>query len=205
MPVTRSEAKARIAELAAEIHEHAHRYHVLDRPTVSDAQYDRMFKELQALEEQFPDLRPPDSPTLRVGAPPRAGFRKVRHVRPMLSLDSLMEESEVREFDARIRKGLRSDEGLFAEAVAYVAEPKFDGLSIELVYEDAMLVRGSTRGDGETGEDVTENLRTIRAIPLRLSGDGPKGGLKGRVAVRGEALMPLSEFEALNKRLIQES
>jgi len=203
--MTRSEAKARIAELAAEIRDHGHRYHVLDRPTISDAQYDRLFKELQALEEQFPDLRPPDSPTLRVGAAPRAGFHKVRHVRPMLSLDSLMEESEVREFDARVRKGLRSDEGLFAETVAYVAEPKFDGLSIELVYEDAVLVRGSTRGDGETGEDVTENLRTIRAVPLRLSENGPKGGLRGRVAVRGEALMPLSEFEALNKRLIQES
>ena len=203
--MTRAEARARIAELAAEIHEHAHRYHVLDRPTISDAQYDRLFKELQALEEEFPDLRAPDSPTLRVGAAPRAGFRKVRHVRPMLSLDSLMEEGEVREFDARVRKGLRSDEGLFAEAVFYVAEPKFDGLSIELVYEDAVLVRGSTRGDGETGEDVTENLRTIRAVPLRLSENGPRGGLRGRVAVRGEALMPLSEFEALNRRLIEES
>jgi DNA ligase (NAD+) len=123
----------------------------------------------------------------------------------MLSLDSLMEESEVREFDARVRKGLRSDEGLFAEAVAYMAEPKFDGLSIELVYEDAVLVRGSTRGDGETGEDVTENLRTIRTLPLRLSADGPREGLRGRLAVRGEALMPLPEFEALNKRLIEEN
>jgi DNA ligase (NAD+) len=203
--MTRSEARARIEELAAEIHEHAHRYHVLDRPTISDAQYDRMFKELQALEQQFPDLRPADSPTLRIGAEPRAGFKKVRHVRPLLSLDSLMEESEVREFDERVRKGLRSDEGLFAETVVYMAEPKFDGLSIELVYEDGVLVRGSTRGDGETGEDVTENLRTIRAIPLRLSENGPKGGQRGRIAVRGEALIPLSEFEAMNKRLIQEN
>ena len=203
--MTRAEAKERLAELAAEIREHDHRYHVLDRPTISDAQYDRLFRELKALEEEFPDLRAPDSPTLRVGRAPRAGFRKVRHVRPMLSLDSLMQEGEVREFDARVRKGLDSDEGLFAEAVAYMAEPKFDGLSIELVYEDAVLVRGSTRGDGETGEDVTENLRTIRTIPLRLSGDGPKGGLRGRVAVRGEALMPIAEFEALNKRLIQEN
>jgi DNA ligase (NAD+) len=190
--MTRTEARERIEELAAEIHEHSHRYHVLDKPTISDAQYDRMFKELQALEEEFPDLKPADSPTLRIGAAPRAGFRKVRHVRPMLSLDSLMEESEVREFDARVNKGLRSDEGLFAEAVCYVAEPKFDGLSIELVYEDGVLVRGSTRGDGETGEDVTENLRTIRALPLRLAEGGPKGGMRGRVAVRGEALIPLS-------------
>ena len=202
--MTRAEAKERIAELAAEIREHDHRYHVLDRPTISDARYDKLFRELRTLEEEFPDLVAPDSPTLRVGGAPRAGFRKVRHVRPMLSLDSLMQESEVREFDARVRKGLDSDEGLFAEAVAYMAEPKFDGLSIELVYEDAVLVRGSTRGDGETGEDVTENLRTIRTIPLRLSGEGPKGGLRGRVAVRGEALMPIAGFEELNQRLIQD-
>ena len=203
--MTRAEARSRIEKLSTEIREHAHRYHVLDKPTISDAEYDRMFKELQALEEQFPDLRAPDSPTLRIGAPPRAGFKKVRHLRAMLSLDSLMDESEVREFDARVRKGLRSDEGLFQEPVAYMAEPKFDGLSIELVYEDGVLVRGSTRGDGETGEEVTENLRTIRAIPLRLSEKGPKGGLTGRIAVRGEALIPLSEFEEMNKRLIQEN
>jgi DNA ligase (NAD+) len=203
--VTRAEARERIETLAAEIREHDYRYYTLDRPTISDAQYDKLFRELKALEEEFPDLRPPDSPTLRVGGAPRAGFRKVRHVRPMLSLDSLMEESDVREFDARVRRGLDSDEGLFAEAVAYMAEPKFDGLSIELVYEDGVLVRGSTRGDGEVGEEVTENLRTIRAIPLRLSEKGPAGGRRGRVAVRGEALMPLPEFEALNKRLIQEN
>jgi len=203
--VTRAEARARIEALAAEIRDHDYRYHTLDRPAISDAQYDKLFRELKALEEEFPDLRPPDSPTLRVGGAPRAGFRKVRHVRPMLSLDSLMQEIEVREFDARVRKGLGSDEGLFAAAVAYLTEPKFDGLSIELVYQDAVMVRGSTRGDGEVGEDVTENLRTIRAIPLRLSADGPQGGLEGRVAVRGEALMPLPEFEALNRRLIEEN
>ena len=203
--MTRAEAKRLIERLAAEIHEHNHRYHVLDRPTISDAQYDKLFRELKALEEEFPDLRPSDSPTQRVGGPPRAGFRKVRHLRPMLSLDSLMEETEVREFDGRVRKSLRSDEGMFAETVVYTAETKFDGLSIELVYEDGILVRGSTRGDGETGEDVTENLRTIRSVPLKLLPEGPRGGLRGRVAVRGEALMPLSEFEALNKRLIQDN
>ena len=203
--LTRAEAKSRIDELAKVIREHDHRYHVLDRPTISDAHYDKLFRELKALEEEFPDLRPPDSPTLRVGGPPRAGFRKVRHVRPMLSLDSLMQESDVREFDARVRRGLRSDEGLFAEVLAYTAETKFDGLSIELLYEDGVLVRGSTRGDGEVGEDVTENLRTIRSVPLRLSPKGSRGGQTGRVAVRGEALMPLAEFEALNKRLIEEN
>ena len=203
--MTRAEARKRIAQLAAEIHEHDHRYFVLDRPTISDAAYDRLMRELKALEEEFPALRPPDSPTLRVGGGVRTAFKKTPHTRPMLSLDSLMERDEVLEFDARVRKALGTDEGLFAEPVAFVAEPKFDGLSIELVYEDGRLARGATRGDGEVGEDVTENLRTIRAVPLRLAGDGPKTGLSGRLAVRGEALMPLPEFEALNKRLIQEN
>ncbi len=201
--MTRDQAKRRIEELAAEIREHDHRYYALDKPSISDAAYDQLFRELKDLEEQFPDLRPSDSPTLRVGGALRSAFKKVKHVRPMLSLDSLMSETEVREFDARIKKGLGLDEGLFAGEIAYMAEPKFDGLSIELVYEDGVLARGSTRGDGETGEDVTENLRTIRAIPLRLRGDGPAGGRRGVLAIRGEALMPLAEFEALNKRLIE--
>ena len=201
--MTRAEAKQRIESLAEEIRRHDYRYYALDKPNISDAAYDRLFRELAELEERFPDLRPADSPTLRVGGAMRTAFKKVPHVRPMLSIDTVMNAGEVREFDARVRKTLGTDEGLFAEPIAYVAEPKFDGLSIELVYEDGVLVRGSTRGDGEVGEDVTENLRTIRAVPLRLAGEGPKGGLKGRVAVRGEALMPLAEFEALNARLIQ--
>ncbi len=201
--MNRTEARRRIEELAAEIREHDHRYYALDKPTISDAAYDKLFRELQALEEAWPDLRPADSPTLRVGGGMREAFRKVRHTAPMRSLDSLMEAGEVREFDARVRKGLGMDEGLFAGEVTYTAEPKFDGLSIELVYEDGLLVRGSTRGDGELGEDVTENLRTIRAIPLRLRDEGPAGGRRGTLAIRGEALMPLAEFEALNKRLIQ--
>ncbi|MBI5709330.1 MAG: NAD-dependent DNA ligase LigA [Candidatus Eisenbacteria bacterium] len=194
--MTRAEARKRVETLAREIREHDHRYYVLDRPAISDAAYDRLFRELQALEEQFPDLRAPDSPTQRVGGALREAFKKVRHVRPMRSLDSLMEKDEVLEFDARVRKGLEVEE------VTYVAEPKFDGLSVELVYEDGVLQRGSTRGDGETGEDITENLRTIRAVPLRLHEDGR--AVKGVIAVRGEALMPLSEFEALNRRLIEQ-
>ena len=201
--MTRAEARTRIEALAAQLREHDHRYYVLDRPSISDAAYDRLFKELQALEAEFPDLQAPDSPTQRVSGGLRKGFKKVKHVRPMLSLDSLMSEEEVREFDGRVRKGLGVDEGLFAGDVAYMAEPKFDGLSLELVYEDGVLVRASTRGNGETGEDVTENVRTIRAVPLRLRSDGPAGEPKGRIAVRGEALMPLPEFEALNKRLIE--
>src|SRR5206468_696536 len=177
-------------------------YHVLDRPTISDAAYDRLFRELKALEEQYPDLRLPDSPTLRVGGGLREGFRKVPHVAPMGSLDSLMEREEVLEFDARVRRALD------VERVDYRVEPKFDGLSIELVYEDAVLVRGSTRGNGELGEDVTENLRTIRAIPLRLGGAAGRAKAPvtaGTVSVRGEAIMLLAEFEALNKRLVEQN
>ncbi len=200
--MTKSEAKQRIAELSGKIREHDHRYYVLDKPTISDATYDKLQRELQALEEEFPDLRAPDSPTLRVGGGLREGFKKVRHVRPLLSLDSLMTEADVREFDERVKKGLGLDEGLFAGDVAYMAEPKFDGLSVELVYEDGVFVRGSTRGDGEVGEDITENLRTIRAIPLRLREDGPDP--RGTVAVRGEVLIPLAAFAELNRRLIED-
>ncbi len=200
--MNRTEAKQRIEALAQEIREHDYRYYALDRPTISDAQYDRLFKELTELEAAHPDLRPADSPTLRVGGAMRTAFRKVEHLRSMLSLDSLMDADAVREFDTRVRKGLGLDAGLFQEPVDYLAEPKFDGLSIELVYEDGVLVRGSTRGDGEVGEDVTENLRTIRAIPLRLRAPEGKRPPGGRLAVRGEALMPVEEFQAMNARLI---
>src|SRR5204862_2280177 len=125
----------------------------------------------------------------RVSGGLRAGFRKVRHVTPMLSLDSLMEADDLREFDARARRILEVD------SIGYVAETKFDGLSVELVYEDGVLVRGSTRGDGDQGEDVTENLRTIRAVPLGLRATGAKHKPAGRIALRGEALVLLSEFE----------
>jgi len=196
-------ARKRIEALTDEILEHDRRYYAEDRPSISDAAYDALMRELKELEAEHPEWRRPDSPTLRVSGVLRAGFRKVRHAKPMLSLDSLMNEEEVREFDARVRRALGTDEGLFAETIVYVAEPKYDGLSIELVYEDGVLVRASTRGDGEVGEDVTENVRTIRAVPLRLGAKGPKGGERGTVAIRGEALMPIPEFQALNQRLIQ--
>ena len=195
--MTKAEAEKRIRQLVREIHQHDHRYYALEKPTISDAQYDRLMRELVELEEAHPDLRPPDSPTYRVGHGMREAFKKVRHAAPMGSLDSLMSADEVREFEARVRKALE------VEAVVYQVEPKFDGLSVELIYEDGVLVRGSTRGDGEIGEDVTENLKTIRAIPLRLAEDGPAGGRRGLLAVRGEALIPIPEFEALNKRLIE--
>jgi DNA ligase (NAD+) len=198
--MTKAEARKRVAALTREIQDHDHRYYVLDRPTISDAAYDQLFRELKALEDAFPDLRLPDSPTLRVSGGLREGFRKTPHVTPMGSLDSLMEREELLEFDARVRKALEIGQ------VEYRVEPKFDGLSIELVYEDGVFVRGSTRGDGETGEEVTENLRTIRAIPLRLGAGGARGGApdpRGTVSVRGEAIMLLAEFEALNKRLVE--
>jgi DNA ligase (NAD+) len=195
--VTKAAAEKRVRELAREIHEHDRRYYALDRPTISDAQYDRLVRELIELEQQYPDLRQPDSPTQRVGSAMREGFKKVRHQAPMLSLDSLMSADEVREWDARVRRGLEMDE------VEYQVEPKFDGLSVELIYEDGVFQQGSTRGDGEIGEDVTENLRTIRTIPLRLAEDGPAEGRRGRLAVRGEALIPIPEFEAFNQRLIE--
>ena len=200
--MTKSEAKQRVAELADELREHDHRYYVLDKPTISDAAYDQLMRELKQLEEEHPELRLPDSPTQRVSGGLRAGFKKVKHLRPLLSLDSLMDEGEVREFDERVKRGLGLEsEGLFAsEQIAYMAEPKFDGLSIELVYEDGLFARGSTRGDGEVGEDVTENLRTIRAIPLRLRQDGPPAA--GTVAIRGEVLIPLPAFQELNQKLI---
>lgn len=193
--MTKAEARQRIERLAGEIRGHDHRYYVLDQPSIADAAYDRLFRELQDLEARFPDLAAPDSPTQRVGGGLRTAFQKVRHLQPMLSIDSLMAPKEVLEFDGRVRKGLE------VERVTYVAEPKFDGLSVELVYQDGVFVRGSTRGDGESGEDITGNLRTIRALPLRLGADGPS--LRGTIAVRGEALMTLAEFEALNRRLIE--
>ena len=193
------EAKRRIESLTRELQGHDHRYYLLDQPAISDAAYDLLFRELKDLEAAYPSLRLPDSPTLRVSGGVREGFKKAPHVAPMGSLDSLMERDEVVEFDARVRKALD------VEAVAYRVEPKFDGLSIELVYEDGVFVRGSTRGDGEIGEDVTDNLRTIRAIPLRLGG-GASGAIRaattGTVSVRGEAIMLLAEFDALNARLI---
>ena len=196
--MTKTEEKDRIAELSEELREHDHRYYVLDKPTISDAGYDKLMRELKGLEEEFPELKLADSPTQRVSGGLRAGFKKVKHIRPLLSLDSLMQEAEVREFDDRVKRGLGLEsDGLFAgEQIAYVAEPKFDGLSIELVYEDGVFVRGSTRGDGEVGEDVTPNIETIRAIPRRLRGARAPAVLE----VRGEVYMTRRDFDELNAR-----
>ena len=177
---------ARIAQLRAEIEQHNYRYYVLDDPSISDAEFDQLFRELQTLEAQHPELLTPDSPTQRVGVTPVKSFAEVQHRTPMLSLNNAFSEDEVRAFDARIR------EALGVEEVEYAVEPKFDGLAITLSYRDGVFVQGATRGDGSTGEDVTENLRTVRTIPLKL--------LKPirDVEVRGEVLMFKSDFARLN-------
>ena len=181
---------ARAGELRASLEQHNHSYYVLDQPTVSDAEYDRLFRELQQLEQEHPELLTADSPTQRVGAAPLAAFAEVRHATPMLSLNNAFETAEVEAFDRRVR------EALGVETVEYAAEPKFDGLAISLVYEDGVLRSGATRGDGSTGEDVTANLRTVRAIPLRLRGRGAPS----RLEVRGEVLMFKADFARMNER-----
>jgi DNA ligase (NAD+) len=189
-----SEVSERVAALRQEIEGHNYRYFVLDEPSVPDAEYDRLMHELQALEAKHPELVTPDSPTQRVGAEPLAAFETVRHESPMLSLGNAFSAGEIEQFHARVLKTLESDH------VDYVAEPKLDGVAISLRYEVGSLVRALTRGDGETGEDVTSNARTIEAIPLHLRGDGWPSPLE----VRGEVYMPLAGFEEYN-RLMEKS
>ena len=186
-------AVARIAALRETIRRHDHRYYVLDDPEIEDAAYDRLFRELEALERNHPGLVTPDSPTQRVGGGVADAFPEVDHVAPLLSLDSIQEEAEVREFCARMERALGR------ASVEYSLEPKYDGLSVELVYEGGRFVRGSTRGNGWTGEDITPNLRTIRSLPLRLAGDE---GVPRRLAVRGEAVFPIADFERMNRALV---
>lgn len=192
----REQARQRIAELREEIQRHDWLYYVQDAPAVSDAEYDRLFRELRELEEEFPDLRAADSPTQRVGGQPSERFPTVEHAAPMLSLDSDASEEAARRFDERLRKAVGP------ERVAYVVEPKFDGLSVELVYEEGRLARASTRGDGVRGEGITPNVRTIRSIPLRLR-DGARP-VPAMLSIRGEVLMRMEAFDALNERLLEE-
>ncbi len=184
----------RIDALIEELQEHSHRYYVLSQPTVSDAEYDEKFRELQTLEEAHPELVRADSPTQRVGASPLAGFATVRHKLPMLSLDNAMNEQELVNFDEQVRRFLSKD-GHTADEVEYTVEFKFDGVAVSLVYENGVLVQGATRGDGTTGEDVTSNIKTIKAIPLKLR--SPKSH-SGHIEIRGEVIFKKKEFEALN-------
>ena len=193
-PPAPPELAARAAELREALERASHEYYVLDAPTLSDAEYDRLFRELRQIETEHPELRTPDSPTQRVGAEPASKLEKTEHLAPMLSLDNAFSPEELMAWEtrnARIADEVR--EG------GYMVEPKIDGLAIALTYEDGVLVKGATRGNGTIGEDVTRNLRTIREIPLRLRDDGPPSVPK-RMEVRGEVYLPLSGFQQLNQR-----
>jgi DNA ligase (NAD+) len=190
MSSTMREEARRHADLVAQIRRHDHAYYVLDRPEVSDAEYDRIFRELRALEEAHPELVTPDSPTQRVGGAVSEAFAKVAHKHRMMSLDNAYTEGDLREFDRRVRENLRD-----GERVTYVCEPKIDGASLEIVYRDGRLALAATRGDGAVGEDVTANVRTIRALPLRI--DDPR-----ELTVRGEVLLYKRDFDDINEQRV---
>jgi DNA ligase (NAD+) len=197
--MSKAQAEKRIEELRKELRRHEHLYYVMDAPAISDQEYDALMNELKRLEGQHPELLTPDSPTQRVGGKPAEGFQKVRHSRPMLSLDNAYSEEELRDWDRRVRQLAGN------LAVEYTAELKLDGLSLALHYEaakggGARLVRGLTRGDGQIGEDVTSNVRTIRSVPLSISAERLKeAGVPADFEVRGETVMPLQAFEKMNK------
>jgi DNA ligase (NAD+) len=184
--MTESEAKKKIEKLRKEIHHHDHLYYVLDKPEITDAEYDKLFRQLQELEKQHPDLITPDSPTQRVGGEPLKSFKTVTHREPLLSLDNAMNEEELLEFDKRVR------EGLGKKKIDYVCELKIDGLAITLTYKKGKFEVGSTRGDGVHGEDVTHNLKTVKSIPLVLSEEID-------LEVRGEVYLPYDDFVKLNE------
>lgn len=180
-------AQLKIEKLRELINYHNYRYYVLDDPEVSDAEYDSLMKELEALEREYPDLITPDSPTQRVGGAVLSGFQVVTHAIPLLSLANAYSQEELDSFDRRVRE-------LLSSPPRYTAELKIDGLAISLLYRDGVFIRGATRGDGQTGEDITNNLRTIRSIPLKL-----REPLAGDLEVRGECYMDKRAFEQLNK------
>ncbi|MGH2976389.1 MAG: DNA ligase LigA-related protein, partial [Solirubrobacterales bacterium] len=187
------ESQRRAGELRRALAEHNRRYYVLDDPIIGDDEYDALLDELRAIEADHPELRTPDSPTQRVGAPPLDRFERVEHAEPMLSLANARNEEELRAWETRIRNHLKRLD-ISAAEFSYTSEPKIDGLAISLTYEDGVFVRGATRGDGRVGEEVTRNLRTIGAIPLRIE-EAP-----ALVEVRGEVYLPIADFKALNER-----
>ena len=186
----------RVNELRRQLQYHNHRYYVLDDPEISDAQYDRLLRELEGLEVRYPDLITPDSPTQRVGARPLEKFETWPHTVPMLSLENAFNREEVREFDERVKRFLNRTEDLI-----YTVEPKMDGLAIELIYKQGLLVRSATRGDGVVGEDVTQNVRTISAIPLRLQPG--KIRTPDRLEIRGEVYLRLKDFREFNRKRLE--
>src|SRR5881398_2631054 len=193
MPSAAKNIDQRLESLREKIRQHEYRYYVLDDPEISDAEFDRLMNELKELEAEHPDLITPDSPTQRVGGKPREGFVKVPHSIPMLSLDNAYSEEELRNWERRVHElSGRKD-------IEYVCELKLDGMSLALRYEGGKLVRGITRGDGSTGEDVTLNVRTVRSIPLSISADKlKKAGIPADFEVRGEILMPIASFKRMN-------
>ena len=184
-----SRPEERIRELRDLIHYHNTRYYGLDDPEISDAEFDRLMRELVELEQRHPEFVTADSPTQRVGGAPLAAFPPAPHTVPLLSLDNALSEEEFLAFDQRTRRALGCE-----EEIDYICEPKLDGLAVELVYFDGLFTLGSTRGDGYTGEEITRNLRTIKSIPLKLN-DAPQG----RLEVRGEVILGIREFETLNR------
>jgi DNA ligase (NAD+) len=194
---SRDPAENEILELRREIDNHNYQYHVLDNPLISDAEYDRLFSRLVALEKEHPELATPDSPTQKVGAPPLEKFSTVQHTMAMLSLNNATGPEELEEFEERIQRFLKH-----RDALEYAVEPKIDGLAVELVYVDGKFIVGSTRGDGVNGEDITLNLKTIRSIPLALRGDG--GLIPPRLEVRGEVFLPLDAFQKMNREREEE-
>lgn len=196
-PAPSAQIKQEVSLLRDQINHHNLRYYVRDDPVISDSEYDSLLRRLQALEAKYPQLISSDSPTQRVGAPPLSAFDQIRHELPMLSLDNAFNDSELGAFDRRLRERLNLDASTDSEAgIEYACEPKLDGLAVSLLYRNGVFERGATRGDGETGEDVTLNLRTITTLPLRLVGDS----IPSLLEVRGEVYMPLAGFRALNER-----
>ncbi len=193
--MTARNLKNRVAELHELLHTHSHRYYVLDDPVISDAEYDKLFRELQVIESDYPELLSEDSPSARIGASPLSSFKQVRHTVPMLSLNNAFSHDELADFDRRVRDRLELED---KASLAYVAEPKLDGLAVSLRYENGVFVQGATRGDGSTGENVTENLRTISMLPLRLRLSNPPTMLD----VRGEVFMDEATFANANASLI---
>jgi DNA ligase (NAD+) len=188
--IKREQAEKRIAKLRREIERHNFLYYTLDAPEISDAEYDRLYRELAELERQFPDLVTPDSPTQKVGGPIARELAAVRHEFPMYSLDNAFSLDELREFDARVHRFLKLDA---AEPLSYHVEPKLDGLAVSLKYEDGLFALGATRGDGLEGENVAENLRTVKPLPLRLTRDVS-------LTVRGEVFFTERDFARVNEQ-----
>ncbi|MEW6601755.1 MAG: NAD-dependent DNA ligase LigA [Nitrospirota bacterium] len=184
-----SDIKHEIGKLVKDLNFHCYRYHVLDSPVISDSEYDRLYRHLKELEEKYHYVLP-DSPTRRVGAPPLEKLKKVRHTEPMLSLDNAFSHDEIREFDERVKRFLKTDDD-----IEYTVEPKYDGLAMELTYKNGVLYKASTRGDGNEGEDVTVNIKTIKAVPLKIE----EADVPEEIDIRGEVYMEIREFEALNR------